>query len=69
LGDSSVQAWQLGAHMLAVSLASNVDTQGSLFRAEVTLDGITAVPEPSAIVLLLSGALLVPVCRRQQSMV
>jgi hypothetical protein len=64
--DPTVQQWQVGEHMLVVSSASNAAYQGSLFRAEVTLDRITAVlgplavpvPEPGSLWLLATGAVL-----------
>jgi hypothetical protein len=54
-GDPSVEKWQVGEQMFAVSTASNTSLQTSLFRAEVTLDRITAIPEPATYWLLVSG--------------
>jgi hypothetical protein len=56
--DPSVQQWQIGEHVLAVSSASNADLAGSLFRAEVTLDQITPVPEPATGLLVATCAVL-----------
>ena len=56
-GDPFVEQWQIGEQVLAVCVDSNVEQQGSLFRAEVTLDQITPVPEPTTCFLIVAGVL------------
>jgi hypothetical protein len=59
--------WKIGEQMTALGSALNASGQESAFFAEVTLNEITAVPEPRVITLMILSLLLgVTFIRREQ---